>query len=33
MNMIRKTLADWLRKLGDLIDPKGGGGGGPIEPR
>jgi hypothetical protein len=31
MNTIRKTIADWLRKLSDAIDPKGGGG--PIEPR
>jgi hypothetical protein len=31
MNTIRKTIADWLKKLADVIDPKGGGG--PIEPR
>ena len=32
MNTIRTTLAEWLRRLSDIIDPKGGGGG-PIEPR
>lgn len=31
MNTIRTTLATWLRKLSDVIDPNGGGG--PIEPR
>lgn len=28
MNTIRTTLAAWLRKLGDIIDPQRGGGSG-----
>lgn len=32
MNTLRKRIAAWLYRIGDWIDPKGGGGG-PIEPR
>lgn len=32
MNAIRETPAIWLRKLADRLQPKGGGGGGSLEP-